>query len=274
MSIELMTLAWKTRLSTSQKMVLLVMCDRANDEGGSLYPSVPYVAKRSSMSERQVQRTLREFEDMRLLRVIANENGGAPGKSRHYLLSVPTLRALAATGDTESPASSETRTGDKDDPGRVTTTTSTGDAGTTQSTIDPSGNPSEDSPGASKLADDPPGKADEAPEVRKPLSAKELAELESLDHQMVHDWFIIRKDKGSKHFTVSDLKALKTQAGKANFTLSEAIQTAVDNQWRGFRATWVPRIDSRSMSGGSGHSIHDLSGMVYGKRPGEGDIPS
>lgn len=53
MSIALMTLAWKSDFSTGQKMVLLSLCDNANDQG-ECYPSVSMMVEKCSMSERSI----------------------------------------------------------------------------------------------------------------------------------------------------------------------------------------------------------------------------
>ena len=53
MSIALMTLAWKADYHSGKKMVLLALCDNANDQG-ECFPSVPMLAQKCSMSERSV----------------------------------------------------------------------------------------------------------------------------------------------------------------------------------------------------------------------------
>lgn len=160
MSIRLMASAMETALPASQKLVLMVLCDRANDQGGSIWESVGEIARKSSLSDRQVQRTMRHFEaDLGLLRVVGNANGGAPGMSRRYRIDVARLgllvdqarAALPVLNDGVSDDVSGQETGDMVSPvhtaetgdivsGRVTSTTETGDMGVTLSTIDPSSN--------------------------------------------------------------------------------------------------------------------------------------
>jgi len=54
MSIELMSHAWKASIKTSSKMVLLALCDNANEQG-RCFPSIKTIALRCSMSVRSVQ---------------------------------------------------------------------------------------------------------------------------------------------------------------------------------------------------------------------------
>ncbi|KAG0188272.1 hypothetical protein DFQ28_005164 [Apophysomyces sp. BC1034] len=56
-----MTEAWKTALPTSRKIVLLALCDNANDQG-ECYPSIPMIAGKCSLKERVVYECLRDLE--------------------------------------------------------------------------------------------------------------------------------------------------------------------------------------------------------------------
>lgn len=61
MSIALMTEAFKTDLPLTRKMVLLALCDNANDQG-ECYPSVSMLVGKCSMSERAIQTAIVELE--------------------------------------------------------------------------------------------------------------------------------------------------------------------------------------------------------------------
>lgn len=56
-----MTLAFKAQVTSAQKLVLLALCDCANDQG-ECYPSVPTLEQKCSMSDRSVQRAITELE--------------------------------------------------------------------------------------------------------------------------------------------------------------------------------------------------------------------
>jgi len=91
-----MTQAWRLPMAVTPKMVLLAMCDWANDAGGSLWPSIAQVAERASVSERTAQRVIHSLIEEGWLAVVANVNGGAPGASRHYRINVRKIAAAVA----------------------------------------------------------------------------------------------------------------------------------------------------------------------------------
>ena len=161
MSVRLMSKAFMTPLPASQKLVLIVMCDYANDDGLSCHPSVAQVAVKASLSDRQCKRVLKQLQDDGYLSVVANPNGGKPGTTRHYKISVEKLSTGDAddtrtgdasdtptgdthdTGDKLTRVTPEAKTGDTGDMGGVTPRAKTGDTHVTQPTIDPSVEPSE-----------------------------------------------------------------------------------------------------------------------------------
>lgn len=80
MSIRLMTEAWKSDLATGPKMVLLALCDSANDQG-ECYPSVLTLVEKCSMSQRSV------FSHIDMLSKIgAVSRKNRPGRSTVYHL--------------------------------------------------------------------------------------------------------------------------------------------------------------------------------------------
>lgn len=66
MSIQLMTQAWKSPLPAGMKMVLLALCDNANDMG-ECYPSISTIAVKCSMGERTVQRHITDMEELKII---------------------------------------------------------------------------------------------------------------------------------------------------------------------------------------------------------------
>ncbi len=142
MGVRLMSQAFSTSLPTSQKMVLLVLCDFANDDGLSCHPSIAAVAKKASVSDRQCKRLIRELELLELVKVVGNQYGGKPGSTRHYQINVERLLTLSTgdthdTGDKLTRVTNEAERGDKCDMGGVTNEAQTGDTHVTQPPIEP-----------------------------------------------------------------------------------------------------------------------------------------
>lgn len=86
-----MTAVWASTLAGPEKLVALALADWANDDGGSIRPSIATVAKKTSSSESQARRTIRKLETSGILSIEANPNGGAPGSTRHYRMHVDRL---------------------------------------------------------------------------------------------------------------------------------------------------------------------------------------
>ena len=69
MSVRVMSQVWDIDLPTSEKMVLLVIADHADDEGTNSWPSVATIARKASISPRQAQRLIKSLADSGLLSV-------------------------------------------------------------------------------------------------------------------------------------------------------------------------------------------------------------
>ena len=61
-----MTEAWRSSQPTGRKLVLLSLCDNANDQG-ECYPSMARIAERCGMSERAAQGHVAELEKAGIL---------------------------------------------------------------------------------------------------------------------------------------------------------------------------------------------------------------
>ncbi len=69
-----MSIAWDMDIPSTEKMVLLCLCDYADDNGRSCYPAISTLAKRTSKNARTVQRALRWLESAEL--VVTNVRQG------------------------------------------------------------------------------------------------------------------------------------------------------------------------------------------------------
>lgn len=249
MSIQLMTLAWKTKLQVSQKMALLAMCDWANDEGTSLHPSMAKVAERISCSERQAKRIVHSLIESGWLSVVGNVNGGAPGQSRQYKINLAMLSTgdTHVTGDKLSRVTPKVETGDICDTGRVTSATETGDTHVTLTTIEP---PIE-----------PPNNHHIAAKPKKSPSAKlGIADLvaDGIAEQTAADFLEIRLAKKSP-LTKTAMNAIKAEAEKAGYPLESAISECANRGWLTFKAAWVQRdLPANSCASSAKPSRHTL----------------
>lgn len=126
MSIAVMSRLFKAQLgSPSRKMLAIRLADFADDDGRGIWPTVGRLALETELSERTVQRLLRDFVDEGLLIVVA-EGGGRPGQATRYDFDMRALDNLQAgklaadgchgvTGVMVSPVTTEAPTGDIDD---------------------------------------------------------------------------------------------------------------------------------------------------------------
>lgn len=69
---------------------------------------------------------------------------------------------------------------------------------------------------------------------------------EGVDAQHAKDWFIVRKGKGAKSLTRTAWDAVKAEAEKAGMTPADAVKTAAERTWQGFRASWLDEIVAAS----------------------------
>lgn len=92
MSIALMTAAFKAKLSPTNKLVLLALCDCANDQG-ECFPSIQNLMGKSSLSERSVQAAVawleangfltRQMRNGRSTLYVLTPAGAAPPQQAH-----------------------------------------------------------------------------------------------------------------------------------------------------------------------------------------------
>ena len=75
MSIRLMSAVWEWDLPTSEKMVLLIIADHADDSGRNAWPSVETVGRKAGVSARQARRLILALEERGLLAVEVQAGG-------------------------------------------------------------------------------------------------------------------------------------------------------------------------------------------------------
>lgn len=139
MSVHVASLVWRLDLPANQKLVAVKLADYANDDGGDIFPGVERLAEECGMSERSIQRYLREFVDSGLLVIVAHAQGGR-GRSTEYAYDLERVTELCrplkvkrVTATTQR-VTTETK--------RVTATTLKGDRACHPNSQEPSKEPS------------------------------------------------------------------------------------------------------------------------------------
>jgi hypothetical protein len=100
-----MSAAWELDLPMTEKMVLLCLCDHANDDG-DCWPSVERMAAKCSTTDRTIQRSLNKLRERGLLIV---EVGGGRKNCNRYSIKTPTQ----CHPDTASPLPKNPDNGDR-----------------------------------------------------------------------------------------------------------------------------------------------------------------
>ena len=106
MSIRVMSEVWRTKLPTSEKMVLLVIADHASDEGDNAWPSQATIAARASCTIRTVQRCVNNLVRDGYLRMEKHAGGSATCRDdrrpHRYTINLSKLRGDKLTARKES----------------------------------------------------------------------------------------------------------------------------------------------------------------------------
>jgi hypothetical protein len=96
----MMTAVWdSTPYEGGELLVLLALADWADDQG-RCWPSVPSIAQKARMKERQVYNILRK---LRADEIIQCEPGGGRGRSSTYLIDIAKIAGFASQKKTLQP---------------------------------------------------------------------------------------------------------------------------------------------------------------------------
>ena len=108
MSITVMSQVYATRLGGSNlKAVALKLADCANDDGGSIFPSVQTIAKHTELSESTARRCLQELLKSGILEV-ERAGGKGPRDTTHYRFNLTRLAAAPRVKDEPQGCQSDT----------------------------------------------------------------------------------------------------------------------------------------------------------------------
>jgi hypothetical protein len=91
-------LVWQAEIPNAiGKLIAVKLADWADDDGGSIYPSVPTVAQMTACGQTTVRAWLRAFEKCGLLKVVSRSKGGARTDTTERAFDLDLLRRLAWT---------------------------------------------------------------------------------------------------------------------------------------------------------------------------------
>jgi uncharacterized phage protein (TIGR02220 family) len=102
MSLQAMSMVWRSPYGGSVKLTLLALADWCDDSGENLYPSISKVAKKIGASQSQTRRIMHGFINEGLLEVVGNHHGGAAGQTRRYRLHLDKLAVTTGADATPS----------------------------------------------------------------------------------------------------------------------------------------------------------------------------
>lgn len=104
-----MTAVWDRgrQYAKGELLVLLAMADWAKDDG-SCYPSIPQIAEKARLTERQVYGVLKR---LRADGVVTSESGGGRGRLTVYRIHVENLNPEKIAGNKRLPSAGEAREG-------------------------------------------------------------------------------------------------------------------------------------------------------------------
>ena len=100
MNTIMMEDVWELDIQKTSKILLLKIADNTNEVTGIADPSIPYLAVFCGMSERTVQRILRDFRQSGVLVVVGHEKGGR--RPREYLIDLEKARKIHGVVDVRS----------------------------------------------------------------------------------------------------------------------------------------------------------------------------
>lgn len=94
MSAFLLGIGFRADMGTCvRKLVLLKLIDACEDDGSRIFPAMSTVARAAQCSTRQVQRELKAFLDVGLIRLV-REGGKGPRSTNEYALDIDLLQRL------------------------------------------------------------------------------------------------------------------------------------------------------------------------------------
>ena len=239
-----MSKAWELDLSQGEKLVLLALCDHANDDG-VCYPSQAFLASKCSMSYRSVINQIKRLESCGILTSERRQKAGSR-QSNSYTINLNNYKSQC-----ENSAHAESAHANfahaNSAPTNVKNTTELGENFSPCFKEEPSINHQLE------------------PSIYKPTSQNKkrgrwdeslnMLIAEGIDEQIAGDFIAIRKAKNAP-LTPTALKGILREANKAKLTLENVLRICIERNWQGFSASWL--FESHNQTQSTKPSVKDI----------------
>lgn len=231
MSLDATRWAWRQKITATQKLVLLSLADRA-DENHHCYPSTKRLVDDTCLYRETIFKAIDDLEKLSLLSVKRELGKGnkftligvndrhevssemPTGKQPKTSSNKPTSSEMPTSSDLPTPTSSEMPTTQS-----VNADTYQSANADTESTIESTNNLSIESTN------------------RK--SSKKENFFAGVNPQVVIDYLAVRKAKKAAPVSKTVFDGIVREAGKAGYTLEQALITCCERNWVGFNASWI-----------------------------------
>lgn len=251
MSLDATRWAWEQKISATQKLILLSLADRA-DENHSCYPSTTRLVDDTGLYRETIFKAIEDLEKLGLLSVKrelgkSNKFTLIGVKDRHKTSSnLPTGRKVKTSSDSptsvELPTSSEMPTPTSSD----LPTPQSVNADTYQSVNADTNLPIEST---NNLPIEPTNKK----------QIKKIDFFSGISEQVVADYLAVRKAKKAPPVSQTVFDGLLRESSKAGYSLEDALRTCIERNWVGFNADWVEKKNNSTPK----KSRMDISGIDY-----------
>lgn len=208
-----MTVAWRSDLPSGRKLVLLSLCDNANDQG-ECYPSMATIAKRCGMSERAAQGHVVELQKVGILSRVERH-----GRSTLYTINP---RRICTPAESAPPQILHPTPADSA-PHPAESAPSVPAESAPITIIEPSLN----------------HQYKHQPAKSRSSSIKaDIFKVDDVDADVWQDFVALRKAKKAL-LTKTAVDGIRAEAAKAGLTLEAALRVCCERGWAGFKAGWL-----------------------------------
>ena len=280
-----MSKAWELDLSQGEKLVLLALCDHANDDG-VCYPSQAFLASKCSMSYRSVINQIKRLESCGILTSERRQKAGSR-QSNSYTINLNNYKSQC-----ENSAHAESAHAEKEESTtelsenfahaefahtKAESTAELGEKFAHAKSAHANFTHADSAPAKVKnttelgenfspcFKEEPSINHQLEPSIYKPTSQNKkrvrwdeslnMLIAEGIDEQIASDFIAIRKAKNAP-LTQTALDGIKREANKAKLTLENVLRICIERNWQGFSASWL--FESHNQTQSTKPSVKDI----------------